>query len=110
MEMATQSAATPDAREEAQQLLAVSAAPRRAGQAYIDSGLFRDRQTAGRLASRLGEIATASVEMETINDQFFYRLIVGPFPTNGAAEAALTRIKASGLSGAYIQPVSSRKR
>ncbi len=72
--------------------------------AYVDAGLFPDRRMAERLASTLTGLAPVAVEPETISGTTLHRLRVGPFATESDAAAAVARMRAAGLTGAYVQP------
>jgi rare lipoprotein A len=73
--------------------------------AYIEAGLFPDQRLAERLASTLTDLAPVALEPETIGGATLHRLRVGPFANQTDAEAAVVRMRAAGLTGAYLQPV-----
>lgn len=73
--------------------------------AYIEAGLFPDERLAQRLASTLTDLAPVTLEPETIGGATLHRLRVGPFADQTDAEAAVVRMRAAGLTGAYVQPV-----
>ena len=73
--------------------------------AFVEAGLFPDQRMAERLAATLTDLAPVGVEPETIGGVTMHRLCVGPFATLTQAEAAVTRMRAAGLTGAYLQPV-----
>jgi rare lipoprotein A len=79
--------------------------PHRQRPAYIEAGLFPDQRLAERLASTLVDLAPVAVEPETIGGALLHRLRVGPFANQTDAEAAVVRMRAAGLTGAYLQPV-----
>ena len=81
------------------------AKPHRQRPAYIEAGLFPDQRLAERLASTLVDLAPVAVEPETIGGATLHRLRVGPFANHTEAEAAVLRMRAAGLTGAYLQPV-----
>ena len=82
-----------------------SAKSQRQRPAYIEAGLFPDQRLAERLASTLTDLAPVAVEPETIGGATLHRLRVGPFANQTDAEAAVSRMRAAGLTGAYLQPV-----
>lgn len=73
--------------------------------AYIEAGLFPDQRLAERLASTLTDLAPVALEPESIGGATLHRLRVGPFANQMDAEAAVVRMRAAGLTGAYLQPV-----
>jgi len=81
------------------------AKPHRQRPAFIEAGLFPDQRLAERLASTLVDLAPVAVEPETIGGATLHRLRVGPFANQMEAEAAVLRMRAAGLTGAYLQPV-----
>jgi rare lipoprotein A len=83
----------------------VSAKAQRQRPAYIEAGLFPDQRLAERLASTLTDLAPVALEPETIGGATLHRLRVGPFANQMEAEAAVVRMRAAGLTGAYLQPV-----
>lgn len=87
-----------------QQAAPAAAQSHRRRPAYIDAGLFPDQRLAERLASTLTGLAPVAVEPETIGGATLHRLRVGPFADQTDAEAAVVRMRAAGLTGAYLQP------
>ena len=67
--------------------------------------MFPDQRLAERLASTLIDLAPVAVEPETIGGATLHRLRVGPFANQTEAEAAVVRMRAAGLTGAYLRPV-----
>ena len=87
-----------------QHIAAAGAKPHRQRPAYIEAGLFPDQRLAERLASTLTDLAPVELEPETIGGATLHRLRVGPFANQTDAEAAVARMRAAGLTGAYLQP------
>jgi rare lipoprotein A len=73
--------------------------------AFIEAGLFPDEGVAHRLASTLTDLAPVALEPEVVSGATVHRLRVGPFASQMEAEAAVMRMRAAGLSGAYVQPM-----
>jgi rare lipoprotein A len=73
--------------------------------AFIEAGLFPDQRVAQRLAATLTDLAPVALEPELVSGATMHRLRVGPFASQTDAEAAVMRMRAAGLSGAYVQPV-----
>jgi cell division septation protein DedD len=78
--------------------------PQRIRGVFVEAGLFRQRETAERLAKILSDLAPVSLRMETVGGTNVHRLRVGPFAGNSAAQTALDQMRAAGLTGAYLQP------
>jgi rare lipoprotein A len=70
---------------------------------YVEAGLFNQKAKADELAAILAEIAPAYVEAVTIGDRAVHRIRLGPFPRDDAANAAVERIRAAGLTGAHVE-------
>jgi rare lipoprotein A len=70
---------------------------------YVEAGLFNQKAKADELAAILAEIAPAYVEPVTIGDRAVHRIRLGPFARNDAANAAVERIRAAGLTGAHVE-------
>jgi rare lipoprotein A len=70
---------------------------------YVEAGLFNQKAKAEELAAILAEIAPAYVEPVTIGDRAVHRIRLGPFPRDDAANAAVERIRAAGLTGAHVE-------
>lgn len=73
--------------------------------AFIEAGLFPDQRVAQRLAATLTDLAPVALELEVVSGATVHRLRVGPFASQTDAEAAVMRMRAAGLSGAYVQPL-----
>jgi rare lipoprotein A len=73
--------------------------------AFVEAGLFPDPLLAERLAATLTDLAPVAVEPETVGGATLHRLRVGPFATQTEAEAAVFRMRAAGMTGAYLQPL-----
>jgi rare lipoprotein A len=73
--------------------------------AFIEAGLFPDQRVAQRLAATLTDLAPVALEPEVVSGATVHRLRVGPFASQMDAEAAVMRMRAAGLSGAYVQPL-----
>lgn len=70
---------------------------------YVEAGLFNQKAKADELAAILAEIAPAYVEPVTIGDRAVHRIRLGPFARDDAANAAVERIRAAGLTGAHVE-------
>lgn len=70
---------------------------------YVEAGLFNQKAKADELAAILADIAPAYVEPVTIGDRAVHRIRLGPFARDDAANAAVERIRAAGLTGAHVE-------
>jgi rare lipoprotein A len=104
---ATKSASEPRQPPQAQSTAAGEANAKQAANIaaayYVEAGLFNHKATADELAAILAEIAPASVEPVTIGERSVHRIRLGPFAQDQAAQAAVERIRAAGLTGAHVE-------
>lgn len=70
------------------------------GKFYLQAGSFADMGNANALRSKLASNGQVSIEAATINGAEFYRVMVGPWPSRDAAEAARNTL--SGAGGRYL--------
>lgn len=71
---------------------------------YVQAGRFMQKPLAYELAAIIGEeIAPASVETAISGNDLVHLVRIGPFREDRDAEVAMSRIKAAGLTDAYIE-------
>lgn len=70
------------------------------GHFWVQAGAFADRNTARRVAERLGDRATLDVVNR--GDSVLYRVLVGPWPDPNAAEHARQAVVARGYADALL--------
>jgi rare lipoprotein A len=69
---------------------------------YVQAGAFAERENAERLKDRLSDAGDPSISSIDRNGEFLYRVRIGPFDSEGAADAALARLSGLGGSDAKI--------
>lgn len=83
-------------------ILANHAATGAGGGYAIQVGAYSNRETADRIAARLGDAGSASIEAIQRHGAVIYKLKVGAFPDAQSAAAARARVAAAGLPDARV--------
>ena len=69
---------------------------------HIQVGAYTDPQNAARMKQQISEFYTAHILGAMVNDQQFYRVRLGPFPTKQAASVVHAQLVDAGYSSARI--------
>jgi rare lipoprotein A len=69
---------------------------------FVQAGAFSDAANAQRLEQQLSSLGNVSIVAATVNNVRLYRVRLGPIADNTAAEALLSRVKASGHPEATV--------
>jgi peptidoglycan lytic transglycosylase len=68
----------------------------------IQAGSFKSRENANRASVTLGSIALVDVAPIEVGGEVYFRVRVGPFSDEGAAQSALFQVTKTGYQGAKI--------
>jgi rare lipoprotein A len=68
----------------------------------IQAGSFKSKENANRASVELGSIAPVDVAPIEVGGEVYFRVRVGPFPDQGAAQSALFQVTKAGYQGAKI--------
>jgi len=68
----------------------------------IQAGSFKTKENADKASSLLGDIAPVDVAPVEIGGEVYFRVRVGPFADEVAAESALSQVTKAGYKGAQI--------
>jgi rare lipoprotein A len=69
---------------------------------FLQAGSFADLGNANKLRDQLRRTAAVSIKGVTINGSEFYRVMVGPWKSRAAADAAQTRLSATGTKAIVV--------
>ena len=68
----------------------------------IQAGSFKTKENADKASTLLGPIAPVDVAPVEVGGEVYFRVRVGPFADEGAAQSALSRVTQAGYQGAKI--------
>jgi rare lipoprotein A len=68
----------------------------------IQAGSFKTKENAEKASTLLGPIAPVDVAPVEVGGEVYFRVRVGPFADEGAAQSALSRVTQAGYQGAKI--------
>jgi rare lipoprotein A len=68
----------------------------------IQAGSFKTRENADKASTLLGPIAPVDVAPVEVGGEVYFRVRVGPFADEGAAQSALSRVTQAGYQGAKV--------
>ena len=69
---------------------------------FVQAGSFRNRDNADSIRRRLQQLGPVHVFPAEIAGTLWYRVRLGPFPGDDAADEALRKVVAAGADGARI--------
>lgn len=77
-------------------------APIAAGNVYIQAGSFADIANAQNLTSALGRGLSVKIEEARVNGGDYFRVMIGPFQSRGAAEVQRSQLSRAGIVDGFV--------